>query len=238
MIYFIYGNEYEKARLKARELTESLQKKRPDAVFFRISSLDYAEHSLADLVAGQGLFESKYVVFFDNLFEAKEIKEEVIRNLKDIAGSENVFIFLEKELDKKTLDVVEKHAQKVQLIEQLKEKKKSEYNPFALSDAFVARDKKRLWMLLIEAKGRGSVAEEVHGMLWWQVKSMALVAQARDAAEAGISPFVFTKTKSALKSYSESEIKGMLFRLASMYHDAHRGIIDFWNEMERWVLEI
>ncbi len=245
MIYFLYGNEHEKARLKARELTETLQKKKPDAVFFRINALNFKDNSLDGLVSGQGLFESKYIVFFDNLFESKEVKEMVVGYIKEITASDNVFIFLEKEVDKKTLTIFEKYSTKIQAFESEKEKKKSDYNPFALSDAFNSKDKKKTWALLLEAKRRGGAPEEVHGLLWWQVKTLATVSKTKDDAEAlllsgqaGISPFVFTKSKQALRFYTESEINTMLFNLVTMYHEAHRGTVDLWNEMEKWILRL
>ena len=98
MIYLMHGTAYEKARTKARELTDTLQKKKPDALFYRVTSLNFFEQSLELLVSGQGLFSSKYIVLLDNVFDSKEIKEEVIGVLKEIAESENVFIFLEKEI--------------------------------------------------------------------------------------------------------------------------------------------
>ena len=53
-----------------------------------------------------------------------------------------------------------------------------------------------------------------------------------------LSPFVFSKAKSASKGFSDKQIDGILFDLVSMYHDAHRGEKDLWMEMERWGLRI
>jgi DNA polymerase III delta subunit len=237
MIYLMHGTDHEKARDKTRALTDALQKKKPDALFYRITTQNYAENPIDSLVSGQGLFESKYIVFYDNIFESKEIKEKIVEALAEIKESDNIFIFLEKEIDKKTLDKMTKHAEKVQEYTTSGEiKKKKEYNPFAISDALLSRDKKRLWMLLLEAKKKGNAAEEIHGIIWWQVKVLKLASVARDAKEADLSPFVFSKTKAAVGNFSKEQIDGMLSDLVSMYHDAHRGEKDFWVEMERWGL--
>lgn len=238
MIYVMHGTAYEKARTKARELTDTLQRKKPDALFYRLTSLNFFEQPLELLVSGQGLFSSKYIVLFDNVFDSKEIKEEVVGALKEIAESENVFIFLEKEIDKKTLEKIEKHVTKVQVFNTTETKKKNDFNPFALSDTFLSRDKKRLWEILLETKKRGIAPEETHGLLWWQVKALAITADAKTAEEADLSPFVFSKAKRAEKLFSKDEINTMLFSLVTMYHEAHRGNVDLWIELEKWGLKI
>ncbi|MFA6296953.1 MAG: hypothetical protein WC629_00105 [Candidatus Paceibacterota bacterium] len=234
----MHGTAHEKARTKARELTDTLQKKKPDALFYRITSLNFSEQPLELLVSGQGLFSSKYIVLLDSVFDSKEIKEEVVGALKEIAESENVFIFLEKEIDKKTLEKLDKYATKVQVFNTEEIKKKNEFNPFALSDAFLSRDKKRLWEILLETKKRGVAPEETHGLLWWQVKALALATEAKTAEESDLSPFVFSKAKRAEKLFSKEEINTMLFDLVTMYHEAHRGNVDLWVELEKWGLRI
>jgi DNA polymerase III delta subunit len=238
MLYVMHGNEIEKARTKTRDLTDTLRKKRPDALFYRITSQKFEEQPLEFLVAGQGLFESKYIVFYDNLFESKEIKEKVVDALEEIAASENVFIFLEKELDKKTLAKFEKHATKIQNFEETTKKAKISFNPFGISDALVSRDKKKLWTTLLEAKKQGSAAEEIHGIIWWQVKSLKLATESQTAEQAGLSPFVFSKAKAGAKNFDEKELATLAHELVTMYHDAHRGEVDLWNELEKFALKV
>jgi DNA polymerase III delta subunit len=239
----MYGKEEEKARTKTRDLTDALRKKKPDAVFFRITEINFTEQPLSFLVAGQGLFESKYIVLFDNVFSTKDFKEEIIGMLAEIKDSEHVFVILEKDIDKKTLDKLEKHAAKMQefasgaAAEKAASGKKA-YNPFALSDALLNRNRKDLWMLLLEAKQRGTAAEETHGIIWWQMKAVKLAIESKDAKEADLSPFVFTKAKRAEKIFSKEELGTMLFQLTSMYHDAHRGEKELWDEMEKWALTL
>jgi len=238
----MHGSEIEKARTKTRDLTDALRKKKPDALFYRITSQNFEEQPLEFLVAGQGLFESKYIVFYDNVFESKEIKEKIVEALEEIAGSENVFIFLEKELDKKTLEKFEKHATKIQ---NFKEgvgrhllRKKSLFNPFAISDALLSKDKKRMWTVLLEAKKTGIAPEEIHGIIWWQMKSLKLATTSANDSKSGLTPFVFTKAKAGAKNFNEDEIETLSHELVVMYHEAHRGTVDLWNELEKFVLKI
>jgi len=207
-------------------------------LFYRITSQNYAENPLESLVAGQGLFASKYIVFYDSIFESKDIKEEVVGALAEIKASENIFIFLEKGLDKKTLEKFSKYAEKVQEYDETEKAKKKEYNPFAISDALLSKDKKQLWMLLMEAKKKGNAAEEIHGIIWWQIKVLKLSMGAKDAKEAELSPFVFSKAKAASGDFTVRQTDAMLSDLVTMYHDAHRGEKDLWVEMERWGLAL
>jgi DNA polymerase III delta subunit len=238
MIYLMHGSHHEKARDKARALTDALKARRPDALFYRITTENYEENPIASLIAQQGLFESKYIVFYDNVFESKEIKEEILGALPEIKESDNIFMFLEKELDKKSVEKITKHAEKVQEFTATEPKKKKEYNPFAISDALLTKDKKKLWMILMEAKKKGNAAEEIHGIIWWQVKALKLASVAKDAKEADLSPYVFSKTKAAAHNFSHEQIGGMLFDLVTMYHEAHRGEADLWVEIERWGLRM
>jgi DNA polymerase III delta subunit len=237
MLYVMHGTGYEKARSRTRDLTDALQKKKPDVVFFRVTNLNYAENPLSFLVAGQGLFESKYIVLLDNLFESKDIKEEIVGALKEIKASDNIFILLEKEIDKKTLDKLEKHSEKVQEFSSSEAKKRNDYNPFAISDAILNRDKKSLWMIILDAKKRGGAPEETHGIIWWQVKAMKLARETPDAKDADLSPFVYAKAKKVEKNFSDEEINKMAFDLVAMYHEAHRGAVDLWDELEKWGLK-
>src|SRR3970040_512130 len=99
MLYLLYGEEKNKARAKAHEMIGSLQKKKPDAAFFRIDSLNWSEAQIEEYIGGEGLFSNKYIVFVDSILENKEIKETLLGKLKEINESENIFIFLEGALD-------------------------------------------------------------------------------------------------------------------------------------------
>ena len=158
--------------------------------------------------------------------------------MDEIAESPNVFIVLEGDVDKKTLLAITDVAEKVQLFENKEGKKKPEFNIFSLTDAFGRRDKKNLWVLYQKAVASGAVPEEIHGILFWQLKSMLLAVTAKTAGEAGVAPFVFTKAKSFLKNYTPEELKTLSSKLVHMYHDAHRGIHDFEIALERLILTL
>lgn len=238
MLYFLYGSDRNKAREKSQELLLTLTKKKPDAELFRIDAENWNEVRLQELTLGQGLFNSSYIVHVVSLFENKEAKEIFLDHLEEIATSPNVFIMLEEEVDKKTLLAITEVAEKVQCFESKDGKKKPDFNIFSLTDAFGKRDKKRLWVLYQKAVSFGAVPEEIHGILFWQLKSMLIASTAKTAGEAGVAPFVFSKAKSFLKNYSKEELEHFSSRLVRLYHDSHRGIHDFSIALERFILTI
>lgn len=251
MLYLLYGSDTEKARAKARELLESLQKKKPQAEVFRIdpssrvelttghSAENWFETRIDELVSSQGLFNSNYIVYFTNVFESPEAKEGFLKKLQDIADSPNIFLVVEQTVDKKTLIKITEVAEKVQPFDKLRAgHSKAEFNIFSLTDAFGKRDKKKLWVLYQRALQTDAMPEEIHGILFWQLKSMLLASGTKSAGEAGVAPFVFTKAKNFLKSYSAEELRALSSTLVRMYHDAHRGIHDFEIALERFILTL
>lgn len=240
MIYLLYGQDVAQARKKAHELVDSLLKKRPDAAFFKLDTENWQEAAFDEYIAGQGLFVQKYIVLLDRLFENKEIKEYVSAKIKDLGESENIFIVLEGIIDAATLKKLEKHGEKIQEFgsNEKELKKKPEFNIFSMTDALGARDKKKLWTLYQKAIRGRAVAEEIHGMIFWQIKSLLLASTTEDAKEAGLNPFVYSKAKGYSRNFKEQELKTISSQLISMYHDAHRGKVSFDGELEKFLLEV
>lgn len=237
MLYFLYGTDTDKARAKARELLETLQKKKPEAEVFRVDAENWNEARLEELIGGQGLFSNCYIVYIVQLFENAEAKEIFLKKLGDVADSPNIFVMREGVVDKETLLAITDAAEKVQVCEK-KELKKKEFNIFSLTDAFGRRDKKNLWVLLQKAMASGAVPEEIHSILFWQLKSILLALQCKNAEEASVKPFVWSKAKSFAKNWSEEELKAVSSKMVSLYHDSHRGIHEFPIALERLILTL
>ena len=239
MFYLLHGSDTEKTRRKAHELVEICLKKRPGAEVFRLDSSRFGQSSIDQLIGGQGLFEKKHIVFADGLLENKEAKDYIVNKAKAIEESENVFIFLERETAKEILKKIEKYASKVQSFElKEKENKKSEFNIFSLTDAFGRRDKKAAWIIYQKAKQAGLEDEQIHGTLFWIVKSMIVANVSANAGEAKLNPFVFGKAKSFAQNFSEHELKKFSGDLVSIYHDARRGFHEMNIALERFILNI
>ena len=239
MLYAFYGTNEAKAKDKAEDLLASLLKKRPDASLIRLSAETFESSQLPELLAGQGLFVQKYVVVLDRIITSSEAGGVVLPALADIAASENIFILVEGKLDAKTKKTVEKHADKAnEYSESPGVKKPERFNAFSLADAFGRRDKKKLWLLYQEALLSGLVAEELHGTLWWQTKSMLLAHKTKSAEEAGMKDFPYQKACGFAQNFSEAELERLAFGLVELYHEARRGKVEFGVGLEKWVLGV
>ncbi|MBX4198036.1 hypothetical protein KW782_01745 [Candidatus Parcubacteria bacterium] len=241
MIYLLYGSDTEKSRSKLHELVGSLVKKKPDASHVRITDETFTESSLDEHISGMGLFSQKTIVELDNVFRNKEAKPVVLERLKDIAESENIFVVLEGELNAGEVKKFEKHAEKVQEFDEPHSAEASrggDFKIFALTDAFGKRDRKQLWVLYTKAKRKNISDEEIHGILFWQIKALFQAKSAKNAKDAGLNPFVYQKSQGFLKNFQETELQTTSSKLVSLYHDARRGIIDFGSGLEMFILSL
>lgn len=236
MLYFLYG-DVSKASEKARSMVDSLIAKQPDAARFKIDSQNWVEGEIEGLLHGQGLFSQRYIIELRHLFEKADTTESVLSFLPEIAQSENIFIWVDREVDAKKLEEIEKHAVKVQEFKEARKAEKPFFNLFSLGDALLERNKQKLWVLFQDALNYSS-AEEIHGTLFWQMKSLVLAHKSKNSEEADMKPFVFTKSKAGSKKYSEVEMEIMLENLLAVSHEARRGKHNFGIALERWVLSI
>lgn len=247
MFFLFHGDDTAKARLTAQKNIEAAKKKHPEAGFFKLTPENFSSDKLDELIASQGLFYSAFIIYSDHLCDDTEMSDSLIKKVKEIFESPNFFIFLEGKLNKKELEKFKKYAGKIEeFVKPLKKLNKKEelavkgekIDFFEFSNTLGEKNKKLLWTLYQDALDEGVPSEEVHGIFFWQVKAMLSALKSNDAAEAGLNPFVFSKSKSYAKNYSESQLKEMSKKLFDIYHQAHRGEIDFAVALETFILEI
>ncbi len=106
------------------------------------------------------------------------------------------------------------------------------FNVWALTDAVLARDKKNAWLLYREAIEQGQAPEALSGMVWWQVKSMLLVA--REGNPKGMKPYVVTKTQRALKNYTNEDLEQLAQTLITAIHEPRAGN----GRAEEWIEQV
>ncbi len=241
MIYLVYGLDTAKVRAKARVLVASLVAKKPDASVDRYTVENFKPDMLDELVASQGLFVIRRIIILDTLLAAVPLKRWIIDNLTQFATSENIFIFIEGDMTATDLKAFEKKAEKVQeyiLPASATKQVSKNVSPFVLADALGRRDKKMLWAEYLAQRATGSVAEELHGLLFWQVKTMLAAASAPSAAAANLKPFVYTKAKTSAKNFSSDELRTLSHNLVTIYHNAHRGLGSLDLLLEKLILEL
>lgn len=232
MLYVLYGTDREKIRDESHKMLAGLSKKRPDAQVFRLSEEREALSRLPELIESQGLFEQKHVVVLDFVLEFESVRELLVARAEDIASSGHIFIVLAEKLDAATKRALEKHAHETRSFDE-KDTGEKPFNIFSLADAIARRDKKGAWVALQRALLDDFAPEEIHGTVWWQIKTLLRVS--RGDTE-GMKPFAVTKAKGALNNFSEKELNDFVGRLLSMYHDARAGGPTLDIALEQFVL--
>lgn len=236
MIYFLHGTDNHKARAKLHELLELAEKKRPNSELFKITAENWNEAQFDELLVSQGLFESKYTVVLDNLFEKKDYKTYIMDRLKNMQDSEQIFLMLEGTVDSASLKKIEKFSKQSQEFVK-KEDKKQSLNIFSITNGLIEKDKKYLWIHYIDLLSKGAGPEEIHGILFWQVKNMLLASRANSQAETGLSPFVYKNALTGGRNYKADELKEMSSQLVEMTHRVRQGEGELEIMLEKWILE-
>lgn len=235
MLYLIYGTNTNKVRAKQKELISIMQSKQPNVSLYRVTSENWADNILDELISSQGLFLAKYIVTLDRVLEEKEAGAVLIDNLKEFKESEHAWIIVEEKISAPNLKKIEKYAYKVfDFNESAGEggDKKQKLNAFNFAEQFASRNKVGAWSEFIKLREAELVGEEIHGVLWWQMKSVYLAKFCKNAEDAGLAPYSYQKSLRFSKAWELKELNVLLDSLVVMYHDAHRGAGDLMIEME------
>ncbi len=233
MLYVFYGTDTIGVREKAFETVERFQKNG-----YRVEKVEgdtYQYGLLQDAAGATSLFGEKSLYIVDTPSSNEEMEKDLVLILEELPESKNVFVIIEGpiKIDKKNL-----YKKYVEEIIEVKANISIRFNAFQMADALLRKDKKSLWLLFIEARKEGMNAEEIIGVLWWQLKVLRLVMRTGSAKEAGLKEFSYNKAKEALSKFKNGEIETTARAILSLYHEGHCGSYDINIALERFVLEI
>lgn len=228
MLYVYYGSDTNKVRAEALAKLETTN-------FSRIEASNFNVGQVLSSAEGQSLFGGNEAYLLDNPSENSEYWNEVLNGLDTLAKSEHLFVLVEAAILAEDKKKITKFAAE---ITEYKKTKTDEFNQFALTDALAARDKRQLWLLLQESLKNGSVAEEIIGILWWQLKTMRLAALTASATEAGMKDYPYKKAKAALLKFPLPLVVEKSRSLTALYHDARSGKGDMLEQLEVWTLSL
>lgn len=237
MIYFFYGKNRQALKVKLHSFIDVLLGKKPDATVVFIDKDSWTQEQFGNLIEAQGLFAEKNIIVLDSLFEEKEIEPVVTQSLPSLKQSNNIFVIAEKALPAAVRSRIEKASEKTQLFELPEKKDEKKANTFDLADAVAKGDRRKAWVLYEKFLRQGVSPEEIHGALFWQIKALSLSLVSKTAKEAGLHPFVFSKSKTVAIKRGKEKTKEMLSSLVRMYHESRRGGEDLEDALERFVLE-
>lgn len=231
MLQVFYGTDQITVRQKAHAALDLALGE--EKVFTRIEADSYEPGLLTAISSTASLFSPRLVYLLESPSADSIFWEDFLKTVDGLGESLHVFIVIEQTLlaaDKKS---IAKHAS---VVEEYKKVAGQSFNPFVLAEALSTKDKRSLWLLLQEAKRNGSSAEEIIGMLWWQLKAIRLAGATRTHEEAGMKEYPYKKAKSALRVFPLPLVEEKSRTLLSLYHEGHKGRRDIDIALEEWVL--
>lgn len=236
MLYVIYGND----KKRKEEYLDALRKKitTPDTSVELVEEEQVSKDWLDESLQGRGLFGEKKIFLLNDVLGKKEVQELIFEKIEDFKRTENIFIISESSFTSKNTDLFKGFADEIKEFSQASGGKAQEFNIFLLGDALGARNKKDLWVLYERAKKTGLSDEEIAGTLFWSVKNLALMKNAKEGDDAGLNHFVASKNRGYVKKYSATEIQKLSGDLIKIYHEAHRGGESMDVALEKFILSL
>lgn len=201
MIIFLHGTDTKKIQDKSQKIVDVLRTKKPNASFVRMNNENF-DKEIDTVLSGSGLFESNYIVSIKNVSSDKELWKTVSKKLKDIQKSSHVFVWVE---DGKETAAIKKIKLSVEKAEEhnSKEIKKEDEPIFAFLDLFFTKNNKDAWLWFV--KNPVDISQ-VLNLIMWQAKSIKLASISNSAVEAGLKPFVYSKSKRLASAWSDEKI--------------------------------
>ena len=234
MLHVFFGSDRAAVRDNASDFVE--KKLSPEGTLTTLDAGEYQPGQLSDALGATSLFGGEEWFMIDGPSENTDLQEDVENALEAMAESPNTFVVLEGPL---LAGPKKKYTKFAETMEEFTAPKGEHFNAFAMADALATKDKRRLWVLLQEAKLEGMRDEEIIGVLWWQLKSLRLAAETSSAKEAGMKDFPYNKAKRALGKFpQEHEVRTISQDLLERYHAGHAGLRDMDVALEEWVLTL
>ena len=235
MLKVFYGSDVIGVREAASLYVSGLREKDSSLEVERLEAENYEPGQLASFSEAVSLFGGSRVYLIDTPSGEVNFLAEVMAELETLVSSTHTFLWLEgsilaperKKITKYTDNMIENKAEA-----------KTKVDAFQLADALARKDKKLLWILLQEAVRVGMSAEEIVGILWWQLKTLRLAGLTKSASEAGVKDFPYNKAKKALVNFKTGEVETFSLALLQVYHDGHAGKRDIDLALEEWVLSL
>jgi len=237
MLHLLYGNDIEKRKVFLEKSSAKLISLGYTPLV--MSDVDFRQDFFEMLARGSELFGGKSFLVLNATLENTNTKEIVAGLFKEMASSENEFFLIENKATKEIIAKCEKAGGDAVSFEESKTKAKPNFSIFSLADAFGQRDRKSAWLMLREAFDKEIAPEEVHGVLFWELKTLLLAHNESGESEmsSGLNPFVYKKAKNFSKSFTRKELENMSGKMVRLYHDAHRGILDLETGLELFLLK-
>lgn len=238
MLFVFTGSDYKKSSHEAQALIAGLQKKQPDAELVRMQphTADQLERDLLSLANDQGLFFTKSLVSIQRLFPDNEMEAIMTKILPSLQQSPSIFVWTEPDLGAVW---IKKLAQNEVVVKEFGAKTKADKpNMFSVSEALLNFDQKKLWLKIKEAQGEGVSAENVFGILFWQLKTLVLAKTYPDPESAGLKRYSYQKARQAKWGLEQINLALQDLVKAQIQARTAGSLTNLWWELEAWSLSL
>lgn len=235
MLKVFFGNDVIGVREAASAYLTELRSEDDELDVDRLESENYEPGKLVSLSETMPLFGGSKVYIIDTPSLMTDFWNEVLVEIETLERSQHTFILIEGSIlaaDKKKINKF------VPDIAEYKKTAEQNFDAFKMAEALARKDKKSLWILLQEAFSSGMTAEEIIGILWWQLKTLRLAKLTQSASEAGVKDYPYNKAKKSLVNFKEKEVEKISLTLLELYHDGHTGKRDINLALEEWALKL
>ncbi len=235
MLKVLVGNDFILRSKKLNAILSVYKKSGEEICVFTDVNFD------PDLVLGNAnnisLFGNKNISVISGVSDDAE-KMAMLENIvKDLVRSEEIFILNEKSLSASFLKKLTTLKCEIEKFEEKKSVKgKENFDVFAFTDTYASRKRSMSWAMYRKGISSGSDSRELHGKIFWITKNLLLVKKVVSAEESGLHPFVYGKTKTFAKNFSEEELEKNLMTLCEIFHESMLQGFDLETSLESFIL--
>jgi len=193
---------------------------------------------MLDPYFSESLFGETYLVLLDGLsLFSEEVKIFLLAQVGMMSDSSHQFIVVDEKFSKEFRDEAKKYKIPIELFSV--EERSTGLSVFTFTDLYLGRDKKGAWLALTRLFREGAAPEEVHGALFWAIKSLYLAVTGslgNDPTALGMKPFTYEKSKRFGAKWTREEVSETLKHLSSMLESTRKTGGDLGIALERLVL--
>ena len=239
MFTFFVGEDTQKAKKALRKELDAAKEANPNALVSRFDDVNFDAEKIREALGAVSLFGGGgNIIALDGLSADEEGKIFLEEELFKFADTENN-VFVREEVIPKAF--IAKFGKAGKVHEFLLAKKFiAKTNNFVIADALLRKDKRGAWVEFEKSRRRGDRAEEVHGTIFWAVKTLYMCAT-KPKAEAlafGMKEFTYRKYLEGAKHFLVRDLEEKLGELKEMYHRAHRGEGELDVFLEQFLLRL
>lgn len=229
MIHVFVGNDNEAKKRALAGLLESHQDR--EVLYFDNESFD--QDTFLNALSGGDMFSRKYLAVLRNISMDDDFG--VKDKLEAMSESDTVFVIMEDVLLKGPTEMLKPIAKSFKTFD-LPKGRDERFNIFSITDAYGARDKKSVWVLMQKALRENISAEEILNILIWQTKNLLFAKREGDMKKTGLSPFVYNKSRTYSANYKTEELENISRGLTRLFHEGHLGM-DLEPNLEKFILK-